>query len=65
MDYTNLIPHKSLHEAQAATHPLVREIEIPSFGECLKKDLVYHVATGLIFGVGHFIGAFLMKKALG
>lgn len=60
-----MIEYATKQEQQEAEFPLVKEIQVPSWSQSLKQDIVYHVATGLIFGVGHFIGAFLMKKALG
>lgn len=65
MDYTTLRQHSNPQTAQKEIYPLVEEIEIPSFGNFLKIDLTYHLATGVIFGIGHFLGAYLMRKTLG
>lgn len=65
MDYTSLQNFKSPEEQMKRQYPLIKEVQIPTFQQFIKEDLAFNLAAGLIFGIGHFIGAFLMKRALG
>ena len=36
--------------------------EIPSVGVTLKNEILFPMLTGVLFGVGHFLGLKIMRK---
>lgn len=65
MDYTSLQTFEDKRDHVARNYPTVRDVQLPSLGQFFKEDLIYPLTAGLIFGIGHFIGAFVMKKKFG
>lgn len=64
MDYGAFIEEDGDREARfIEEHPTVKQVRLPSVSESLKIDIGFHLLSGLIFGVGHCVGLWLIKKA--
>lgn len=64
MNYTSLLEEEDKHLKRKEEFPKVSQINLPTFTQSLKTDIGFNLIAGVIFGVGHFFGLWLIKKAL-